>query len=226
MKNSNLLQTRLAIGLAMSLSALSVQAQPGAEPPIADNPPNQPQGGRGGNRPNFGNMSPEQRQQWMQQQREQGLRATLTRAGFADVALQGAVVDFANAQDTATQTLQDKARQLNQAVRDPNSTNEAIATLLADFRAAVAAEKARRATALTGLDEDTSYTKNPRLEALLTLSGIIGDEAAVLGGMGGRGMGGPGGPGGMGGFGGRGGAGGGQGGRGGRRGGGGGQGGG
>ena len=88
----------------------------------------------------------------------------------------------------------------------PTRPTSKIATVLADFRAAVAAEKTRREAALKQLDEDISYSKNPRLDALLTMGGLIGDEASYVGGMGGGGgrggfggMGGPGGPGGPGG---------------------------
>ena len=213
MKNLKMLAAPIALGLTLALSGGALYAQPDPnEAPNAQNPPNQgPGGGGGGGR--FRNMTPEQRaqmQQQMQQRREQGLHQVLTAARFTEAPLQNAIVDFVNQQDTAGQAVQEKARLLGQALRDPAATDAQVAPLLADFRAAVAAEKARRATALKELDADISYTKSPRLDALLTMLGIIGDESSIMGGMGGlgggrggMGMGGfGGGPGGFGGFGG------------------------
>lgn len=187
----------LISGLALGLGGV-LQAQPDDNnAPKADNPPNaRPRG----NRPNLRDMTPEQRRQAMKKMREQGLRRTMTRSGFADAALQDAVVEFADAQAEATQSLQEKARLLTQAVRNQDSTDEQIAALLADFRTAAAAEKTRRATALAELEAATEFSKKPRLDALLTLSGIIGDETSLLGGAGGgRGQMGGGGRGGRGG---------------------------
>jgi len=200
MKNDKWLKSRLIVGLTMGVGVVAAQAQPGGNAPLASNPPNQQQGGGRGNRPNFANMTPAQRQQMMQQQREQGVKMMLQRGNVDDVVAQGAIIAFINAQDAATQTLQDAARKVNQAVRNPDSTDDQIATALADLRKLAAAEKLRRATALTQMDAAINYTKNPRLDAILTLGGVIGDEAALLGaGGGGGGGGGRGGRGGMGG---------------------------
>jgi hypothetical protein len=169
----------VALAMAGAGSALHAQG-PGGGP-----------GGPGGG--NFRNMTPEQRQQMMTQMREQNVRRILTQANVTDTATADAVIAFSTAQADATRTLQEKSRALNDALRDPASTNEQIAPLLADYRTAVTAEKARRAQALTDLDAKVSYTKNARLDAALTLGGIIGDEASVVngGGMGGgMGMGG------------------------------------
>ncbi|HEX8235759.1 MAG TPA: hypothetical protein VF600_07360 [Abditibacteriaceae bacterium] len=230
----------LVLGLAMGLSNIGLHAQPGVAPPPA--PPGAPPagpgaGGPGGDLPNFRDMNPEQRQQWMEQRRVQmqqaraeGIRRMLTDAGFTQTGLQDAVVDFARVQEEATQPLREQAQRVQQALRNGGMTDAQLATLLSDFRAEVAQERTRRAAALKALDQEIGYSKQPRLDALLTMGGLIGDEASIAGVMGGRG--GPGGPGGgRGGFGGPGGGGfggpgGGGGGRGGRRGGGGGGGGG
>jgi hypothetical protein len=139
-----------------------------------------------------GNLSPEQRQQRMAEMREQAVRRTLTQANITDGAT---MIAHSRAQLAASRALQEKVRALNAALRNANSTNEQITPLLTDLRAAVTAEKARRAAALTALDTAVGYSKNARLEAALTLGGIIGDEASVLnaggggwgGGRGGRG---------------------------------------
>jgi hypothetical protein len=154
--------------------------------------------------PDFSTMTPEQRQQWMEQRQQQmrqaraeSVRRMLTDAGFTQAGLQDAVVNFVQEQDEATRPLQEQARKVNQALRNGGMTEAQLATLLSDFRSDVAQEKARRAKALKELDAEIGYSKQPRLDALLTMNGLIGDEAAFAGGMGGRG--GPGGPGGRGG---------------------------
>jgi hypothetical protein len=168
-------------------------------------------------------MTPEQRQQWMEQRQQQmqqaraeGVRRMLTGAGFTQTGLQDAVVSFVQKQDEAVRGLQEQARKVNQALRNGGMTEAQLATLLSDFRTEVAQERTRRARALKELDAEVGFSKQPRLDALLTMSGMIGDEAYLAGVGGGRGgPGGPGGPGGWGGRGGWGGPGGGPGGRGG-----------
>jgi hypothetical protein len=75
---------------------------------------------------------------------------------------------------------------VNQALRNGGMTDAQLATLMSDFRAEVAQERSRRTKALRELDTEIGYSKQPRLDALLTMSGIIGDEA-YLAGVGGRG---------------------------------------
>ena len=161
------LATPAAIALTLALSG-TVQAQPDANQGLGDNPPNRQGGGggRGGGRGGFNNMTPEQRAQFMEQMKQRralGLRQMMTAANVTDGGTQTFVIDFVDAQSDADQSLQDKARAVQDALRNPNSTDEQIATVLADFRAAVAAEKTRRETALKQLDEDISYSKKPAL---------------------------------------------------------------
>ena len=180
-------------------------------------------GGQGGGRPDFRNMTPEQRQQFMQQRMEEGVRQQLTAAGVVKE-VQDPIVEAWKAQQTARQDIAAKARELAQGLRPNGATDEELGIMLRDLREAVTAEKTRRDTAVKELDAKISYSKNPRLDAILTVLGLIGDESAYsnMGGMamGGRGGFGGGGPGGGGfGGGGQGGRGGGQDGDGGNRGG-------
>lgn len=174
------------------------------------------QGGNGGNngggRPNWQNMTPAQRQQMMATMMENRTRQQLGAAGFNDKAVQDPIVDFMKAQETARMPLRDKARQLSQGLAN-NATNDEIIIMLRDVRDAVTEEKTRHDAAVKDLDAKVNYTKNPRLEAELTVLGLIGDESSYIGmgGMGGRGgRGGRGGGGGRGGNGGGGNAGGGN----------------
>lgn len=222
----------LALGLALGVSGVA-QAQPGGNAPLGQNPPNT----NGGNRPNWRNMTPEQREAMMVQMREGAIRQGLTQLGFPQAETQDALVEFVNTQEAATRPLQEKQRALMTALVTPEATNEQVTTLMTEWTALATAEKTRRAQAIKDLDTSISYSKNPRLNALLTVFGILGDESSSSttltatmanlgggrGGFGGPGPGGPGGPGGFpnfGGFGGFGGPGG-RGGRGGRGGGGG-----
>ena len=181
----------LALGLALGISGVA-QAQPGGNAPMGENPPNT-------NRPNWRNMTPEQREAMMAQMREQAIRQGLTQLGFTQAETQDALVEFVNAQEAATRPLQEKQRALMTALVNPATTNEQISVLTTEWTALATAEKTRRAQAIKDLDASISYSKNPRLNALLTVFGVLGDEsslsspfgAAMGGGRGG--MGGPGG---------------------------------
>ena len=227
----------------------------GAHAQFGAAPPGGPGGGPGGMAPpaDYRNLTPEQRQQLMEEvgnfMRERTMRLMLTNAGVSDKTVQDTIVTFANEQNAATQAVRDQNRMLRDVLNDQTAPPAQIGGALKEFRDAADAETARRKTALEALDAKISYSKNPRLAAVLTTLGLVGDEMAIAegggGGFGGRGggmggmmggfggpgggFGGPGGgPGGMGGRGfggpggGQGGPGGGQGGRGGRGGGGGG----
>jgi Spy/CpxP family protein refolding chaperone len=194
-----------AILLGAALLAIPglAKAQPDAgNGATANNPPNRPPGGGGGNRGGW-NLTPEQRQQLqtqIQQVRDQSIRRELTQAGFTDVTIQDAVVAFAKVQDEARQPLQEKWRQIAQALRGDTFTETQLMSQLNSFRAAVDDEKARSAKALAALDAKISFSKKPRLDALLMTMGLTGHEGALVnngGRVGGRGNG----RGGIGGFG-------------------------
>lgn len=206
------MKQRLGIAAPLALTlclAGAAQAQPNITAPGAGENPQNWQQGQGGGR---GNITPEQRAAFMQQMRERMVRGIMDNAAFTAKPMQDAVVAFAKTQDTATQTLQEKTRTLVEAVSTKGTPDAKIATLLAEFQAAVAAEKERRKTAQAALDTQIKYSTQPRLNALLTTLGIIGSESLVLnssnaaggtmGGFGGFGGGGFGGGGFGGGFGG------------------------
>src|SRR5687767_14028297 len=91
-KVGKLLTGGVVLGLALTGTLETVQAQPDMnDAPKADNPApqNGGRGGGGGNRPDFRNMTPEQREAWtkqrelqMQQFRAENTRRSLERAGF------------------------------------------------------------------------------------------------------------------------------------------------
>lgn len=167
-------------------------------------------GGGNGNRPNFANMTPEQRQQMMAQmqaqqaqRREQQLRGAMTTIN-ADTATQDAVVAFVKQQSDAATALTPKITAIRAAFAG-NATDAVVTAALADYRASVEEARKTRETQTAALDKAISFSTKPKLEALLTMMGIIGDETSFVsnlsgdatlpgaGGRGGRGMGGRGG---------------------------------
>lgn len=191
----------LALGVAISASAL-MSGIAVAQPPVGggqgQNPPNQ---NPGGNRPDFGNMTPEQRRQFFEQRQsemqERMLRGMMERGGFNNTAHQDAVVAFSKEQDKATEPLKAMGEKLVTAVSTMGVPDTEVARLLKEFQDAVAKEKARRKTARADLDKKISYTKQPRLEMMFTMFGLLSDDSLSMGAMMGRmfggGQGGPGG---------------------------------
>lgn len=207
--------TIAVLGLSV-LSFASAQAQPGGQ---GNGQPGQ--GGPGGQNfqqlfQNWQNMTPEQRTAAMQQMNEQRIRRDLERYGVTDTKVQSNIVAYSTAQETARNAIREQARKVTEALQ--NKTPDAqVFALFNDLRKLIEAEKTRSENARKTLDGLVGYSKNPRLGIVLTMMGVIGDEASYIGGGGrggfGGGFGGRGGQGGPGGQGGRGGQGGAQGGQ-------------
>lgn len=177
-----LFSTLLTVGL---LTATPSLAQPDGSPGMNDNPPNQnPGGGRGGkNRPDRAALQ------------TQMIARSLQSAGFTDEGLIEAVTAYGRNRQAARKPFFDAANALSQALSDKDTTDARIETLWSDFNAALTTEKARTEKAESELDVQIGYSKDPKLAAALTLSGITGDAMGYLN----AGQGGRGGPGGMGG---------------------------
>lgn len=187
------LKTRALILLAgMTLGGTYANAQDGQAAPRQGRQ-NRGQG-RGG-----AQMTPLQ----MQQMREEALKTQMTAIGIADAA-QTSIIAYMAAREAGTMPLRVQARALQTGLTN-NISAEVATRQLAALREAVKAEKERRANAEKELDAAIGFSTNPQLEAYLTLSGLIGDEGAILAAPGGAGRGGAGrgGPGGRGGQGGR-----------------------
>lgn len=122
------------------------------------------------------NATPEQRQQMIMGFMETQLRQQMTGAGFEDKALQDPIIAFWRVQETARQPLRDETDQLMDGLRNKTATNDEIGIMMRDVRDAVTAEKTRHDAAVKDLDAQVHYTKNARLEAILTVMGLLGDE--------------------------------------------------
>ena len=163
-------------------------------------------GGGNGNRPNFANMTPAQREAARAQQRERQLRQSLTGMGFAEPATQDAIVAFAKKQNAASTALLPKIEAIRTAFRD-NADDATVSAALTAYRTAVTAAQTARDADIATLDGSISFSTNPKLEAFLTMMGIIGNENGFVSNLAGQAQlpgagGGRGGRGGQGGFGG------------------------
>lgn len=109
------------------------------------------------------------------------LRAALGEAGFADKALQDAILSFVEEQDLAREELRAIAARCSEAVRDREVAEAEIVRLLESYQAASAQAVARREAALVKLEEKVRWKSSPRLQMLLRLRGILGSEAWLSG---------------------------------------------
>jgi hypothetical protein len=166
----------------------SAWAQPPIdEAPLTPNPPNWERRQRGRQRGGQIAIDNETRRTLM-------VRNLLTRAGFADEAIQNAVTEHMTARATARAKVEEAGRKLMQVFNQQRRNNGQILTdaqldtLLADYRGALEADHAAREEAEKALDQKIQYSKNARLEIALVVVGAIGDEQPLAGAALGRGM--------------------------------------
>lgn len=195
------LRTILTLSVGASLLALPAQAQNGFPP----GGPGGPQGGFGGPNNQNGqnqNWNSQQRSQMQSQMQNQMLQQSLQRFGLTDTNMLNAILAYANARTAARQPIQDGVRQVMQQMQQGQATDAQAREWMINLQSALNAETTRSKNAERQLDAQIGFSKNAKLQLLLTMMGLIGDSD-FLGNSGGRGMGGPGGFGGMqGGFGG------------------------
>jgi Ca2+-binding EF-hand superfamily protein len=111
---------------------------------------------------------------------EQNLRRLMTQAGIGEGATQDAILEYVRADLHARSSLREQGTKLIQALRAGAVTDDQMAALVADYRAAQQVEKSRREVAEAQLDAKISYSKNPRLEAMLLLAGVIGEGGGLM----------------------------------------------
>lgn len=103
------------------------------------------------------------------------LRAQLERVNVRDALSQEALLLFVETAMNARETLTESARELQRALRTDALSETQVAVQLNAYQAALEDERERRETALTALKKQLDLSKNPRLEAMLTLMGALGD---------------------------------------------------
>lgn len=145
------------------------------------------------------NMTPEQRQRWserqaqmQQNQRQQQVASVsgddrqkylMTSAGISDMTVQDAIIAFVNEQSQRRQPVTEAATQLSALLADATTTPEALSAQVTKLQTASKDFRTWKEGALKELDTKIGYSKNPRLQSLLTLVGILGDESTDAGGF-------------------------------------------
>lgn len=123
-------------------------------------------------------MTPEQDREKVRLEQEPLLRQSFNQAGFRDLKLQDAVVEFVAEQEKSRLPVREAAAKVYLALRSKMvAGEESIAPLLADLQSAVEVAKTGREAATQVLDAEVHFSTNPRLEALLALNGLVGDAS-------------------------------------------------
>jgi hypothetical protein len=128
-------------------------------------------------------MTPEERRGAARQAVEQTLRGSMGWLGFADQALQDAVVTAALERETALDVVREKHRAVTQGLLNKAVTDEQMLVLAEELQAAMEEAATRREASLAALEEKIHFSQKPRLAAFLSLTGVTGDESAYLGGI-------------------------------------------
>ena len=125
------------------------------------------------------NMTPQQRDQMFRKFGEDRLRDSLMRHGFVQDELQDAVIEFSRLVENDRRNIRDKSSRLREGMAI-KANDAQIAALLADLRRSVAYARVRRDRGRKVLNAKIGFSKKPRLDAVLSLSGLGGDESAYL----------------------------------------------
>lgn len=158
----------LVAAVLLSQMAQVALAQPDLnEPPKAENPrpterPNRPANGMG--------------------VPDEAIRKMMAMGGVPEIATQDAVLAYMKEDVEARRPLREAGMKLFQALRAADVNDEQMLALVTDYRAAQETEKVRREQAQNALDAKVNFTRNPRLEAMLLLAGLIGDGGGLVGG--------------------------------------------
>lgn len=111
---------------------------------------------------------------------EEGIRRMLAQAGVGDTDLQDAVLEYVQEDLEARRPLRELGGKLFRALREGDLAEEQLSALVSDYRIAQIEEKKRQERAEKLLDEKIGFSKNPRLEAMLLLSGLIGENSGAM----------------------------------------------
>lgn len=186
---ARLARTLLAPALALALllatrapAAPEPNAQPNQapQPPRAEVPPDQAPGAQGDGQGGERQKNQRARREAEREKRSQNLRRVMTSMGFSDRALQDEVLRYISSEVRERSLVRRKAQEIYAVLRDPARTDDEVRGLLHEYQAVVEADLARRRKAEDAFNERIHFRANPRLEAMLTLFGIIGDSPIAL----------------------------------------------
>ncbi len=125
----------------------------------------------------FAAMTPAQTRDYLREIQETALRKILTDNNFAEEKTQNAILDFVRAQTAARGEIRLVAARLRDAAANTDADDWKLLQLMTSLQSAQDTERARREAATEELRETLNLDANPRLNALLHLYGLIGDEA-------------------------------------------------
>lgn len=147
-----------------------------AQPNPNDGPPPPPPNGQPPRPPR---ETPEQRRQ----EQETQLRTLMSSNGVTDAPTQDAVLTYLEDELKARAPLRQMGLKLYRALGDQNISNDQIQAMIADYQNAQDLENQRRTKSQSDLDAKIHYTKNPRLQGLLLLMGVLGDGPPLMEGQ-------------------------------------------
>lgn len=113
------------------------------------------------------------------QQVEERLRSLMNNLGITTSETQDAIIDYLAEDEASHATMRVAEKRLMQGVRR-DVPPERMRDLIADYKAAIEADKERRVTAQNKLDARVGYSFSPKLEAMLWLMGVLGEGTSKL----------------------------------------------
>ncbi len=146
--------------------------------PKGVNPPVEVPGGAGGG---WQNMTPAKRREAMSQMTEQTLKQAMTFLGY-DEATQSVIIVAVREREKALADVRDKNRVVAQGLMA--HVDDAKMTIALDnLRFAEDDAADARTKQVADLDKKLDFSHKPSLKAFLSLSGIISDDSAAMGGV-------------------------------------------
>lgn len=108
------------------------------------------------------------------------IRAQLTAAGVTETAAQDAVVLYLTTEMQQRNRLMELGNRVNMALRAETPDEATVRSALQAYKEALDADRIRRKEAEAQLLRQVDYTRNPRLEAFLLLTGAVGDGPVLM----------------------------------------------
>jgi putative heme iron utilization protein len=115
-----------------------------------------------------------------QAEMEKDLRDLMSAHGFTNTTMQDTILAHIQGESVARLPLRERGRRLFRGLNSPKVNDAEMSLALGGYIAAVDADRARRTLAEKILDEKIGWSKNPRLQAMLLLFGIIGESPITL----------------------------------------------
>ncbi|BCM92949.1 hypothetical protein IAD21_04833 [Abditibacteriota bacterium] len=173
---------RSILFIAMLCSVLAMGTLSYAQPdpndaPKGINPPIQMPGGGA----DWQKMTPAQRRETMQQVTEQTLRGAMTFLGY-DPPTQTIIIEAVKEREKTLADVRDKNRIVARGLM-AHLDDAKMTIALDNLRFAQEDDADARAKQIADLDKKLDFSHKPSLKAFLSLSGIISDDSAAMGGV-------------------------------------------